>query len=101
MDREGTGLLLVKGAKSGPVLRARLLQRHVVAHHADDVRLLLHGVSEIAGLGHVSLPWWTGTRTGSSRNRRLVCKTCGIGQPNPHRLAGTTKIYASTPSQRY
>src|SRR3954470_3255939 len=37
------------------ILRACLLQRDVIAHDADDVRLLLHRICEIAGLRHAAL----------------------------------------------
>ena len=45
-------LLTVKGTKPGIILRPSLLQLDVVAHNADDVRLLLDRVREIPGVGH-------------------------------------------------
>ena len=42
----------MKGAEAGVVLRPGLLQFDVVADDADDVRLLLDRVCEIAGVGH-------------------------------------------------
>src|SRR5256886_703113 len=45
-------LLTVKWTKPGIILRPSLLQLDVIAHNADDVRLLLDGVREIAGVGH-------------------------------------------------
>ena len=52
VHRERRGLLAVEGAESGIVLRAGLLQLDVVADDADDVRLLLDYVREVAGVGH-------------------------------------------------
>ena len=42
----------MKWAETGIILRARLFQRDIVAHNADDVRLLLDRVREIARVGH-------------------------------------------------
>ena len=39
-------------AQTGVVLRPGFAQLDVVAHHADDVRLLLYRVCKIAGVGH-------------------------------------------------
>ncbi len=49
VDGEGGGLLLVEGAESGPVLRARLFETHIVADDADDVRLFFERGCEVAG----------------------------------------------------
>ena len=46
-------LLAVKGTQPGVVLRPGLFQLDVVADDADDVRLLLDRVREIARVGHV------------------------------------------------
>ena len=45
-------LLVMKGTEPGVVLRPRLLQLDVVADDANDVRLLLDGFLEVAGVGH-------------------------------------------------
>src|SRR5438876_398358 len=45
-------LLAMKGTQPRIILRPSLLQLDVIAHNADDVRLLLNRVREIAGVGH-------------------------------------------------
>ena len=52
VDGERWRLLTMEWAESGIVLRAGLLQLDVVADDADDVRLLLDRVREIAGVRH-------------------------------------------------
>ncbi len=52
VDGERRRLFAVEGAESGVVLRAGLLQLDVVADDANDVRLLLDRVCEIAGVRH-------------------------------------------------
>ena len=52
VDGKRRRLLAVEGAEAGIVLRAGLLQLDVVADDADDVRLLLDRVREIAGVRH-------------------------------------------------
>ena len=52
MHRKRRRLLSVKRTQSGIVLRAGLLQLDVVADDADDVRLLLDRVREIARVRH-------------------------------------------------
>ena len=52
MDGERRGLLAVEWAQAGEILRARLLQLDVVADDADDIRLLLDRVCEVAGVRH-------------------------------------------------
>ena len=42
----------MKRTKPGVVLRPSLLQLDVVAHNANDVRLLFNGFLEVAGVGH-------------------------------------------------
>jgi len=54
VDREGAGFFLVKGAEAGVVLGSGLAQADVVANDADDVGLLLDGLSEI--IGHSGRP---------------------------------------------
>jgi hypothetical protein len=51
MDRKRRRLLPMKWTQSD-VVRPRLAQLDVVADHADDVRLLLHRISEIARISH-------------------------------------------------
>jgi hypothetical protein len=46
-------LLAMKRAQAGKVLRPGFFQLNVVADDADDIRLLLDRVREIAGIGHV------------------------------------------------
>src|SRR6185312_14913636 len=55
MHGERSCLLLVEGTQSGKILRARLLQLDVVAHHANNIRLLLYRLREIDRAGHGSL----------------------------------------------
>jgi len=55
MHRERTGLFLVEGTEPAEILRACLLQLDVIADDADDVRLLLHRVREIARISHGTL----------------------------------------------
>ncbi len=52
MHRERRRLLAMKRTKPGIVLRPRLAQLDVVANNADDVRLLLDDLFEVAGLSH-------------------------------------------------
>ena len=52
MHRKRRRLLVMKRTKPGVVLRPSLLQLDVVAHNANDVRLLLDGFLEVAGVGH-------------------------------------------------
>ena len=52
MDGKRRRLFAVKRAKPGEVLRPGLLQLDVVADDADDVRLLLDRVREVAGVRH-------------------------------------------------
>src|SRR5215813_15500834 len=52
VDRKRWRLLMVKGAQPAVILRARLLELHVVAHHADNVRLLPHRLFEVVKGGH-------------------------------------------------
>jgi len=53
VDREGWSFLAVEGAEPGKVLGAGFLELDVVADDADDVGLLLDGISEVAGVGHL------------------------------------------------
>src|SRR5689334_22942740 len=48
-------LLLVKRTQAGKILRTGLLQLHVVAHQANNVRLLLDRVCQIARVRHQQL----------------------------------------------
>src|SRR5207302_1584112 len=48
MHRERRCLLAMKRTQPRKILRPRLLQLDVIAHHADDIRLLLERVREIA-----------------------------------------------------
>src|SRR5882724_11760727 len=52
MHRERRRLLAMKRTQPRKILRPRLLQLDVIAHHADDIRLLLERVREIARVGH-------------------------------------------------
>ncbi len=52
--RERGRFFLVEGAQPGEVLRATLAQLDVLAHNANDVRLLLDGVRKIARICHVA-----------------------------------------------
>jgi hypothetical protein len=52
VDGERCSFFAVEGAESGVVLRAGFLQLNVVADDANDVRLLLDRVCEIAGVRH-------------------------------------------------
>jgi hypothetical protein len=52
VDGKGRSFFAVKGAEAGVVLRAGFFELDVVADDADDVRLLLEGVGEVAGVGH-------------------------------------------------
>ena len=52
VHRKRRRLLVMKGTKPGVVLRPSLLQLDVVADNANDVRLLLDGFLEVAGVGH-------------------------------------------------
>ncbi len=52
MDGKRRRLLPMKRTKPGKVLRPRLAQLDVLAHNADDVRLLLDRICEIARVGH-------------------------------------------------
>src|SRR5258708_39496648 len=53
VDGKRRRLLLVERTQPGKVLRSRLLQLDVVAHNADDIRLLLDRECEIAGVSHL------------------------------------------------
>ena len=55
VDRERGRFLAVEGTESGIVLRAGFLQLDVVADDADDIRLLLDDVREVAGVSHRAL----------------------------------------------
>ena len=48
-------LLAMERTEAGEILRAGFLEFDIVSDDADDVRLLLDGVGEIAGVGHGSL----------------------------------------------
>src|SRR5438874_6637713 len=52
MHRERRRLLAMKRTQPRKILRPRLLQLDVIADHANDVRLLLERVSEIARVSH-------------------------------------------------
>ncbi len=77
----------VKGTQAGVILSPGFAELDVVADNADDIRLLLYGVREIAGVRHGSVAVW---RQNSRRNCELrnVCidytswnllrKNCGI-----------------------
>ncbi len=52
VDGERRRLLAMKRTQPGKVLRPRLPQFDVVAHDADDVRLLLERLLEVVGRGH-------------------------------------------------
>ena len=56
VDGKRGRLLLVKWTKAGKILRPGFLQLHVIADHADDVRLRLYEFLEICGV------WHSGTR---------------------------------------
>ena len=58
----------MEGAQALEVLRARFAQGDVLAHNADDVRLLLQGVRKIPGVRHVVLV----CRTRSSSTRAYL-----------------------------
>src|SRR5260370_42494008 len=45
-------LLLMKRTQPGKILRSGLLQFHILAHNADNVRLLPDAVCEISEAGH-------------------------------------------------
>lgn len=40
-------------AQAGVILRSRFPQLDVLAHHTDDIRLLLQIVGKVSGIGHV------------------------------------------------
>ena len=42
----------MKGAQTLEILRAAFAQRHVLAHDADDIGLLLDEIRKIPGIGH-------------------------------------------------
>ena len=52
VNRKRRRLLAVKWTKPGKILRAGFSQFDVVAHDADDVRLLFNGFFKISGFGH-------------------------------------------------
>lgn len=52
VDGERWRFFTVEGAESGVILGAGLLELDVIADDADDIRLLLEGVREIAGVRH-------------------------------------------------
>ena len=45
----------VKGTQAGVILSSGFAELDVVADNADDIRLLLYGVREIAGVRHGSV----------------------------------------------
>ena len=53
VDRERRRFFAVEGTEAGVVLRSGFLELDVVADDADDIGLLLDGVCEIAGVGHL------------------------------------------------
>ena len=57
VNRERRSLLVVEGAKAGIILRAGLFQPNVVADDADNVRLLLERVREVAWVSHDWRGW--------------------------------------------
>jgi len=59
----------VKGAKAREVLGSSLPELYVVTDDANDVRLLLDGVSEIAGVGH---GWLGGNLSGGIVRQRVA-----------------------------
>src|SRR5437016_2990218 len=50
VDGKRWRLLLMKWTKSGKILRPGFLQLHVIADHADDIRLRLYEFLEICGV---------------------------------------------------
>ena len=57
VDIKRRGFFAVKGAKPGVILRPRFLQPDIVAYDADNIRLLLERVREIARVSHDWVGW--------------------------------------------
>jgi hypothetical protein len=56
MDGKRGRLLLMKRTQPGKICRPGLLELHILAHNADNVRLLLYRVCKISRIGHEKEP---------------------------------------------
>src|SRR3954452_18496995 len=75
------------------ILRACLLGRDVIAHDADDVRLLLHRICEIAGLRHAALI--LNCAGGIGKEERLWKSRSNCGKAGPKLAQGPLRTIES------
>src|ERR1051326_5799134 len=105
VDRERWRLFIVERAQPAVILRPRLLELHVVAHNADNVRLLPHRFLEVAEGGHecltsfclksfaMGMPELWCNSTAAPRNLSIPCSlfgenSLGDGPPRVRRSIG-------------
>ena len=70
----------MKGTQTRVVLRARFLERNVVADNADDIGLLFEGLREIGGERHASEKIVSQSRARRNINHASRCgEAVGIG----------------------
>src|SRR6266851_4219538 len=100
MHRKRRRLLFMKRTQPRVVLRPRLLQRNIVAHNADNVRLQLQALREIGGEGHIDADETLKRIVSQSGANRNIAETdcCGEAVESPSISLANEQKAAAVPA---